>query len=44
VDRQLIDADAGLWRFVDPAGVQRGFVLLGKHTTRRVELSASTVA
>jgi rubredoxin-NAD+ reductase len=39
-----VDADAGLWRFVDPAGAQRGFVLLGKHTARRAELSASTVA
>ncbi len=37
-------ADAGLWRFVDPAGVQRGFVLLGKQTARRTELASATQA
>lgn len=35
--------DAGVWRFVDADGVQRGFVLTGKQTARRVELSKSTV-
>jgi len=36
-------ADGGLWRFVDAAGQQRGFVLTGKQTARRMELSKSTV-
>jgi rubredoxin-NAD+ reductase len=33
---------AGVWRFIDSAGVQRGFVLTGKQTSRRMELSKST--
>ena len=37
------DAGLGVWRFMDPAGVQRGFVLTGKQTSRRMELSKSTV-
>ena len=36
-------ADGGLWRYVDEAGQQRGFVLTGKQTARRMELSKSTV-
>ena len=39
------DADAadGVWRFLDPEGAQRGFVLAGKHTARRMELAKTTV-
>ena len=33
---------SGLWRFLDDAGAQRGFVLTGKSTTRRAELSLAT--
>jgi rubredoxin-NAD+ reductase len=33
----------GVWRFVDPEGTQRGFVLTGKQTSRRMELSKATV-
>lgn len=33
---------AGLWRFMDLEGVQRGFVLTGQQTTRRMELSKTT--
>ncbi len=37
------DADGGgVWRFIDSAGVQRGFVLTGKQTSRRMELAKST--
>ena len=32
----------GVWRFVDEQGVQRGFVLTGKQTARRMELSKTT--
>ena len=32
----------GAWRFVDKAGVQRGFVLAGKSTARRMEMSKLT--
>jgi rubredoxin---NAD+ reductase len=32
----------GLWRFMDADGIQRGFVLTGKQTTRRTELSKTT--
>ena len=35
--------DGGVWRFLDPAGAQRGFVLTGPHTARRTELSGATV-
>ena len=33
----------GAWRFVDEAGQQRGFVLTGKQTSRRMELAKTTV-
>ena len=33
----------GLWRFVDEAGQQRGFVLTGKQSARRMELAKTTV-
>ena len=33
----------GAWRFVDASGQQRGFVLTGKQTARRMELSKTTV-
>jgi rubredoxin-NAD+ reductase len=36
-------ADAGAWRFIDAAGVQRGFVLTGKSGARRMELARETV-
>lgn len=32
----------GAWRFVDTVGVQRGFVLTGKSTARRMELAKLT--
>ena len=32
----------GLWRFMDSEDVQRGFVLTGKSTARRMELSKAT--
>jgi len=37
------EAAPGLWRFLDPEGQQRGFVLTGKHTSRRMELAKTTV-
>jgi len=33
----------GVWRFMDPSGQQRGFVLTGGQTTRRMELAKATV-
>ena len=33
----------GAWRFVDEAGQQRGFVLTGKQSSRRMELAKTTV-
>jgi len=33
----------GVWRFVDKAGQQRGFVLTGKQSSRRMELAKATV-
>jgi rubredoxin-NAD+ reductase len=33
---------AGVWRFVDTLGAQHGFVLTGKNTARRMELSKTT--
>jgi rubredoxin-NAD+ reductase len=36
-------ADEGVWRHTDPAGGQRGFVLTGKQTARRMELSKATL-
>jgi rubredoxin-NAD+ reductase len=42
-----LDAEAaqagGAWRFMDAEGQQRGFVLTGKQSTRRMELSKTTV-
>ena len=35
-------AAEGLWRFMDSEDVQRGFVLTGKSTARRMELSKAT--
>lgn len=32
----------GVWQFIDFEGVQRGFVLSGKHTARRMEQSKAT--
>ncbi len=37
------DAASGHWRFMDADGVQRGFVLTGKHTARRMEQVKATV-
>ena len=37
------DGVLGHWRFVDIEGVQRGFVLTGKHTARRMEQVKATV-
>jgi rubredoxin-NAD+ reductase len=34
----------GLWRFLDPQGSQRGFVLTGTHTARRMEQARATQA
>jgi len=33
----------GVWRFVDEAGQQRGFVLTGKQSSRRMELAKATL-
>jgi len=33
----------GVWRFIDAAGQQRGFVLTGKQTARRMELAKTTL-
>ena len=39
-----LEPDAGgAWRFVDEVGQQRGFVLTGKQSTRRMELAKTTV-
>ena len=39
-----LEPDAGgAWRFMDEAGQQRGFVLTGKQSTRRMELAKTTV-
>ena len=39
-----LEPDAGgAWRFVDYAGQQRGFVLTGKQSSRRMELAKTTV-
>ncbi len=35
--------DGGAWRFVDAAGAQRGFVLTGKHSAKRMEWSKATL-
>jgi len=36
-------AEGGAWRFVDVAGVQRGFVLTGKQCSKRMEWTKATV-
>lgn len=36
-------ADGGLWRFIDSAGLQRGFVVTGRQTARRAELAKETM-
>ncbi len=36
-------AAGGVWRFVDAAGQQRGFVLTGKQSSRRMELAKTTL-
>jgi len=33
----------GVWRFIDTDGAQRGFVLTGRHTARRMELAKTTL-
>jgi len=33
----------GVWRFIDTDGAQRGFVLTGRHTARRMELAKATL-
>jgi rubredoxin-NAD+ reductase len=39
-----LEPDAGgAWRFVDDTGQQRGFVLTGKQSSRRMELAKTTV-
>lgn len=35
-------AQGGWWQFIDASGVQRGFVLSGKHTSRRMEQTRLT--
>lgn len=44
---EALDAEAalagGAWRFMDADGQQRGFVLCGKQSTRRMELAKTTV-
>lgn len=35
--------DGGAWRFMDAAGAQRGFVLTGKQTAKRMEWSKATL-
>ena len=37
-----IGVGPGVWQFIDPQGVQRGFVLSGKHTARRLEQTQLT--
>jgi rubredoxin-NAD+ reductase len=39
---QVAGDGIGTWRYIDPAGVQRGFVATGKHTARRMELAKAT--
>lgn len=38
------EGSEGAWRFVDSAGQQRGFVLAGKSTARRMEMAKLTTA
>jgi rubredoxin---NAD+ reductase len=39
----LADKQEGAWSFLDASGVQRGFALTGKSTTRRMEMVQRTV-
>jgi rubredoxin-NAD+ reductase len=36
--------EEGVWRFLDHDNAQRGFVLTGKQTARRMELAKATLA
>jgi rubredoxin-NAD+ reductase len=42
-DAGLEAGTGGVWRFVDAAGQQRGFVLTGKQSSRRMELAKTTL-
>ena len=42
-DAGLEAGAGGVWRFVDAAGQQRGFVLTGKQSSRRMELAKTTL-
>lgn len=42
-DEGLEPGTGGAWRFVDEAGHQRGFVLTGKQSSRRMELAKTTL-
>jgi rubredoxin-NAD+ reductase len=39
----VADAEPGVWRFMDADGAQRGFVLTGPQTARRMELAKATL-
>ena len=39
----VADDELGVWRFMDADGAQRGFVLTGPQTTRRMELAKTTL-
>ena len=39
----VADAEPGVWRFMDADGAQRGFVLTGPQTARRMELAKTTL-
>ncbi|MEY4738310.1 MAG: hypothetical protein RL302_2629 [Pseudomonadota bacterium] len=39
----VADAELGVWRFMDADGAQRGFVLTGAQTARRMELAKTTL-
>jgi len=38
------EKEEGVWRFLDPSNAQRGFVLTGRQTARRMELAKATLA
>jgi rubredoxin-NAD+ reductase len=42
-DAGLEAGAGGVWRFVDAAGQQHGFVLTGKQSSRRMELAKTTL-
>ena len=42
-DEGVEPGTGGAWRFVDEAGHQRGFVLTGKQSSRRMELAKATM-